>query len=113
MHSGIYKAAVGALGAGFTLFFLLFVLPPALKSGDLIGAFGGGFVNPFATGYSVDVILCGLILIVWILYEQAAVGIRHGWICIPLVIVPGVASAFALYLLLRTHQLSKRPGPSS
>lgn len=113
MHIGFYKGAIGLLGLGFTLFFVLFVFPPALENGDLMGAFAAGFVNPFATGYSVDVIICGLILIVWILHERTAIGIRHGWVCIPLVFIPGVATAFALYLLLRAHQLSKRPGPSS
>ena len=113
MPSGIYQAVVGLLGAAFTLFFFIYVLPPALASGDILGAFAAGFVNPFAAGYSMDTIICGLILIVWVLYERAAMGMRHGWIAIPLVFIPGVATAFAYYLLMRAHQLPRQPGPSS
>jgi hypothetical protein len=28
---------------------------------------------------------------VWVLYERSALGIRHGWVAIPLSIIPGVA----------------------
>lgn len=94
------------MGLVFAIFFAVYVLPPALESGDLVGAFAAGFVNPFSTGYSVDTILCGVILIVWIIYEKFALKVRNGWICILLSIVPGVATGFGLYLFLRTRQLN-------
>ncbi|MFC3301334.1 DUF2834 domain-containing protein [Parvularcula lutaonensis] len=105
-----FRGLIAALGAAFTLFFLIYVLPPALESGDIVGAFAAGFVNPFAAGYSLDTIICGLILIVWILYERSSLGIRHGWVFIPVAFVPGVATAFAGYLLLRMAQLEKGGG---
>lgn len=101
-----FRFLIGGLGAAFTLFFLIAVLPPALASGDLISAFAAGFVNPFAAGYSADVIICGLILAVWIVHERRTEGVRHGLWLLPVILVPGVATAFALYLILRSVQLS-------
>ena len=75
---------------------------------DIIGAFAAGFVNPFAVGYSTDVFFCWFVLAVWIWFEASTQAIRHGWICLMLGIVPGVAVGFALYLLLRHSQLKTR-----
>ena len=66
-----------------------------------------GFVNPYSSGYSSDVIACWLILMVWIVYEAKNKGVKHGWICILLGAVPGVAVGFALYLILRVKQLAE------
>lgn len=74
----------------------------------MLGAFAAGFVNPYSSGYSLDVILCALILFVWIFYERKARGIKHGWIAIPLSFVPGVATGFAVYLVLRSRQLDRQ-----
>ncbi len=98
-----YIALLILCGTGFAVFFFLYVFPPVLNDFDIIGAFAGGFVNPFATGYSVDAITCWLILTIWIIYERKTLGIRHGWIAIILGVVPGVATGFALYLLLRAR----------
>ncbi len=100
-----YITALIICGAGFALFFALYVFPPFLKNYDVIGAFAAGFVNPFATGYSVDTITCWLILTIWIIYERKTLGIKYGWIAIILGVVPGVATGFALYLLLRLSQI--------
>lgn len=53
--------------------------------------------------------MCGLVLAVWVVYERSALGIRHGWVAIPLSAVPGVATAFGVYLFIRSRQLSQRP----
>lgn len=108
MSGTIFRLLVGFLGGVFVLVFCFIVLPPLIESMDIIGALSAGFVNPFSTGYSVDAILCGAILIVWILYERSAYGIRGGWIAIPICVVPGVATAFALYLLLRFKQVASQ-----
>ena len=92
----------------FTLAFCAIVLPPLLESKDLIGAFAAGFVNPYSTGYSLDAIICALILITWVLYERRKLNIRYGWIAILLTFIPGVATAFGVYLLLRSKQLAVR-----
>jgi hypothetical protein len=90
----------------FAVAFCVVVVPPLLESGDIISAFAAGFVNPYASGYSLDTILCGLILFVWVAYERAASGIKHGWVAFPLAIAPGVATAFAVYLIIRSRQVS-------
>ena len=107
MSTSVFERLVLTLGILFALAFMVIVVPPLVQSGDVIGAFAAGFVNPYSSGYSLDVILCALILFVWILYERKSRGIKHGWIAIPLSFVPGVATGFAVYLVLRSRQLEK------
>jgi hypothetical protein len=92
----------------FTAIFCFVVVPPLVENPDIAGAFASGFVNPYASGYSIDVIFCWVILGVWVWYEAANYSIHHGWVCLVLGIVPGVAVGFALYLLLRQRQLKGR-----
>lgn len=105
MPKSLFKAIIIAAAAIFLAIFVLIVTPPVIESGDIVGAFAAGFVNPYASGYSSDVLACWVILAAWIAYEAKALGIRHGWICAMLGIIPGVAVGFALYLLLRLRQL--------
>jgi hypothetical protein len=108
MSGPVFKGLIGFLGAAFTLVFCIIVVPAFLESPDIIGAFAAGFVNPFSTGYSIDAILCAAILIAWIIYEKSALHVRHGWIAVPLCAVPGVATAFAVYLLIRFNQVAAK-----
>lgn len=89
----------------FTCAFCVLVLPPLFENFDVLGAFAAGFVNPYASGYSTDVIFCWIILAVWVRYEAVKYAIRHGWVCLLLGLVPGVAVGFALYLVLRQRHL--------
>mgnify|MGYP003387887461 CR=1 FL=1 len=104
MPKSVFQILVAALGAALAIAFWIIVIPPLLESRDVIGAFASGFVNPYASGYSLDAILCGAILFVWIAYERSVLGIKYGWIAIPIAFVPGVATGFALYLLVRSAQ---------
>jgi len=103
MNKGVFEFLCLLLGGAFTLAFFVIVMPPLLESGDIVGAFAAGFVNPYASGYSLDTILCGVILIVWILYERSSLGVRHGLWVIPVIIAPGVATGLALYLIIRSR----------
>jgi uncharacterized membrane protein len=103
-----FQVAVSAVALVFTVFFCLVVVPPLIASQDLLGGFAAGFVNPFAAGYSVDVIACWVILAVWVVFEAKQSGIRHGWICLVVGIIPGVAVGLAAYLVLRSVQLGQR-----
>lgn len=103
MNENIFKISVAAIGLLFTLIFCLVVVPPLIQNPDIIGALTAGFVNPYASGYSADVICCWFILFIWVIYESPKV--KHGWICLVLGLVPGVAVGFALYLILRSKQL--------
>lgn len=103
MSKSAFELMVALLGAAFAVAFVVVVVPPLLESGDVVGAFAAGFVNPYSSGYSIDAILTGLILVVWVLYERRALGVRHGWVAIILCFIPGVAAALAYYLILRTR----------
>lgn len=109
MNEVMFKTVIVAATLAFLAVFAFVVTPPLLGNPDVVGAFAAGFVNPYASGYSTDVIACWVILTAWILYERKAFAIRHGWICIPLGLIPGVALGFALYLLIRMRQLGGRP----
>jgi hypothetical protein len=104
MNEQAFKAIIIAAAAVFTALFAYWCIPPLIADPDIIGAFAAGFVNPFASGYSADTLACWVILTAWIAYEAQAKGVRHGWICAVLGIVPGVAVGFAGYLLLRGRQ---------
>lgn len=107
MSESQFKVLVLAVVAAFTLFFCFVVVPPLVSHPDIVGAFASGFVNPYASGYSADVIACWLILAIWVLYEATTSNIRYGWICLLIGIVPGVAVGFGVYLLFRQAQLAR------
>jgi hypothetical protein len=107
MNTKTFKITVFLIALAFAAFFIATIVPALIMDFDILGAFAAGFVNPYSSGYSVDVIACWLILLVWIVYEKKALNIRYGWVCLMLGIVPGVAVGFAAYLILRLNQFSK------
>jgi len=112
MTSRRFNVFIASVGAAFALAFAITVVPPLWKQPDILGAFAAGFVNPYSSGYAMDAICCWLILAAWVLHEARVLGIKHGWIAIVLGIVPGVATGFAFYLILRSKQRA-RLHPSS
>ncbi|MDW3646073.1 MAG: DUF2834 domain-containing protein [Bacteroidia bacterium] len=104
MNEKLYTYSLLAVCLLFTAFFIIVVIPPLIENPDIIAAFSAGFVNPYSSGYSADVLSCWLILLIWVIYESPK--IKYGWICLMLGIVPGVAVGFALYLILRSRQLA-------
>jgi hypothetical protein len=110
MNEQAFKLIIVAAAAIFTGLFCWMVVPPLLANPDIIGALAAGFVNPYSSGYSADVLACWTILTAWIVYEARVYGIRHGWVCVLLGLAPGVAVGFAAYLLLRMRQLRGRAG---
>lgn len=105
MNEQTFKYLVMGVGLAFAAFFCVTIIPELIAEPAVIAAFAAGFVNPYAAGYSTDVILCWVILTLWVVYERAQFGVRGGWICVLLGIVPGVAVGFALYLVMRLSQL--------
>lgn len=103
MKEKLFKASMALIAMIFTLIFCFLIIPPLVENPDIMGAFAAGFVNPYSSGYSTDVICCWVILLIWIIYESPK--IKYGWVCVLLGIVPGVAVGFALYLIIRTNQL--------
>lgn len=104
MPISVFRLLLILLAAGFTIAFVAICIPPFIENPDILGAFAGGFVNPYATGYSLDVFVTWGVLAVWVVFEAKAKGIRHGWVALALGVVPGVAVGFACYLLLRLKQ---------
>ena len=103
MKEKVFTSSLGFVALLFTVLFCLLVIPPFIEDPDVRGAFVGGFVNPYASGYATDVLCCWVILLFWIVYEYPKV--KYGWTCLLLGFVPGVAVGFAVYLILRTYQL--------
>ena len=104
MTEPLFKAIIIAAALVFAVLFSLWCIPPLIAHPDLIGAFAAGVVNPYASGYSADTLACWVILSAWIAFEARAKGVRYGWVCALLGVVPGVAVGFAGYLLLRMRQ---------
>ncbi|RZL02848.1 MAG: DUF2834 domain-containing protein [Rubrivivax sp.] len=104
MNTFWFRALLILIAALFTLAFVLVVVPPLAESRDVLGAFAAGFVNPYAAGYALDTICCWCVLTAWVVHEARAHQVRHGWIAVLLGVVPGVATGFAVYLLLRLRQ---------
>lgn len=101
MKEVLFKRSLALVAVIFTIIFCILIIPPLIENPDIIGAFAGGFVNPYASGYSIDVFCCWAILLIWVMYEYPKV--KYGWICLLLGLVPGVAVGLAVYLLLRTR----------
>ena len=106
MTKTTFRTVLILLAAGFTALFTAICIPPFLQNPDVIGAFGAGFVNPYSSGYALDIFFTWAVLAAWVVYEAKALGIRHGWVALVLGVVPGVAVGFAVYLLLRIKQAS-------
>ena len=104
MNDKIFKLALVFVAIGFSLVFCIVVVPPLIENPDIFGAFAAGFVNPYAAGYSSDVLFCWAALAILVAYEAKVLSVKHGWVCLVLGIVPGVAG-LALYFLIRHHQI--------
>lgn len=101
----VYLASLSIIGIGFALFFFITLGPVLIENPDVIGAFKAGYVNPYSSGFATDAIACWIVLAAWVIYEKFQKGIKHGWIALVIGLVPGVATAFALYLVMRMRQL--------
>lgn len=109
MKKTTFKATIVVIAALFTVAFCWIVLPPLVAKPDIIGAFAAGFVNPYSSGYSVDIFACWFILTAWVIFEATTYKVKNGWICLVLGFVPGVAVGFAAYLLIRMKHFANNP----
>lgn len=107
MNDKSYKLALVLVAIGFSLVFCAVVVPPLIENPDVLGAFTAGFVNPYAAGYSSDVLFCWAVLAILVIYEAKVLSVKRGWICLVLGVVPGVAVGFALYFLIRHPQITQ------
>jgi hypothetical protein len=107
MNERTFRVLSLAVAIGFAVVFTIVVIPPLIENPDVLGAFSAGFVNPYASGYSSDVIFCWIALAIWVTHEATTYNVRYGWVCLVLGLVPGVAVGFALYLILRSYQITQ------
>ena len=108
MTDKVFLVSLYLVAAVFTGAFGVLVVPALVENPDVFGAFAAGFVNPYAAGYSTDVILCWVALMLLVLHDRQAHQVRHGGWYLLLGIVPGVAVGLALYLASRHRQLTAR-----
>lgn len=107
MKESAFKITMYFIALAFTLVFAVVVIPPLIADPDILGALVAGFVNPYSSGYSADVLFCWAALAIWVFYEAKALAIKHGWVCVVLGAFPGVAVGFPLYLVLRSGQIKQ------
>lgn len=107
MNEFAFKCTMYFIALAFTFVFAVVVMPPLLADPDILGALGAGFVNPYSSGYSADVLFCWAVLAAWVFYESKALAVKHGWVCLLLGAFPGVAVGFPLYLVLRNGQIKQ------
>jgi len=103
MTTRTFRLLLVLWAALFALLFVVIVIPPLIGDPGLLAAITAGFVNPYATGYSLDTIMCWVVLTTWVVYEAKTRPVKYGWIAPLLGLVPGVATGFAVYLLLRLN----------
>ena len=99
MNQNVFKFSLGIIAIVFTIYFGLTVIPAFFETTDFLAAVKGGFVNPFASAYSMDAIMSWIVLAIWVLYESNTV--KYGWLALLLGIFPGVVVGFAFYLVWR------------
>ncbi len=107
MDKKSFTYAMVFIALAFTVFFSIVVVPPLIENPDILGAFAAGFDNPYASGYSADVLFCWATLAIWIVHEAKTLSIKYGWVCLLLGAFPGVAVGFPLYLVLRAKQINR------
>ena len=84
MKESTFKTLLILIEVSFVVFAAVVFFAPIIKNPDIIGVLKAGFVNPYATTYSVDLIACWVVLIIWIIYERNELRIKNGWVCIPI-----------------------------
>lgn len=106
MSEKVFKYSLILTAVLFVVIFGIVVVPAFFSNPDIVNFFISGFVNPYASGYSTDVILCWVVLCIWVVYEASNRSVKYGWVCLALGVVPGVAVGFALYLVIRHGQVN-------
>lgn len=104
MSNTLYRSLLWLMAIGFATAFCVIALPTALHETNPLRFVTDAYVNPYSSGYATDTLTCWCVLAVWIIHEARTKGVRHGWIALLLGVVPGVATGFATYLLIRSKQ---------
>mgnify|MGYP001554742831 CR=1 FL=1 len=101
-----FRAVLLVLAAVFVVLFAAIIPPALIDDGfDFWGAARATFVNPYASGVSVDVLMAYVVLAVWVFHEARTRHVRRGWIALVLGLVTGLTVALVAYLLIRVRQV--------
>ncbi len=74
---------------------------------------GGGnfftdtFVNPAASSIAIDVLVTATAANIFIVMESRRIGLRWGWVLVPVSLVVAIAFAFPLFLAWRAWHLAQ------
>ena len=65
-----------------------------------------GMVNGASSSLTVDITIVFIAFSVWLVVEARRLGMRYAWLLIPYALCIALASAFPLFLLLRSRRMS-------
>ncbi len=105
MIDKLFKGALCSVAIVFTYYFSVLIVPQLIENPDIQGALSAGFVNPFASAYTIDASLCWVVLAILVLYDAKVLNVKYGWVCLLLGLIPGVAVGLPLYFVLRHKQV--------
>ena len=105
MPSTRFDRIVIGLAAAFVVALAVFVVPTFVDDHlDLAHAFDQALLNPYDTGFAMDLLFTYLILVTWVVYEAIYRDVRYGWIAVALGLLVGVSVGFAAYLVIRHRE---------
>ena len=82
MIDRLFTISLLVVAVVFSYFFITLAIPSLLDNPDIGAAFAAGFVNPFASLYSIDATLCWVILAILIIYDRYNYKVKYGWGCL-------------------------------
>jgi uncharacterized protein DUF2834 len=95
-----------ALGLAFVVTIGIVLVPTFLDDGlDLGHAFAQALVNPYASGFAIDLLFTYAVLFAWVVYEYQYRDVQHGWVALVLGFLIGVSVGFVAYLLIRHREI--------
>jgi hypothetical protein len=79
-----------------------------MQTSEATGAFDfvrASMANAASTSISLDIAIVFVCFSVWVLVEGRRLGMRYAWLFIPYAALVALASAFPLFLLLRSRRM--------
>ena len=71
------------------------------------GFLAGGFANPAASSFTVDLLVAFLAYLVWLFPEAKRVGVPHAWVYLLLGFFVAFAFSYPLFLFVRERALAR------
>lgn len=97
-------AAIGLLGPW--AFNLQWMTRTGVRTEGALGFLVDATANPASSSIALDITIACLVFFVWMLVEARSLGMRRAWLLIPYALLGSFASAFPLFLLLRSRRLA-------